>query len=648
MEEHNRGPMGLPHPDDPNRDINSLVVCLKTPATLPALSKLKPRLSPSSVITLIQNGMGVYDELCANLWPNPATRPFFILGTTTHGAKFVDFGSVSHANKRGEGEIKFGVVDDPRREVDFNQWLWRAPVADLPILAPPPSPSFPLDPPPPNASVDLDYITETLGILMSISHLSPSILPMPHLHHQLLLKLAINSVINPLTAVLGAGAIPNGALYNSAPAANLVDYLTAEVSAVLAAYSVSNFSPHAPPPDVVRLFSIDSIRRRILATIRATASNTSSMAADVSVGRLNELKYINGYVISMAKRLRVPVPSHRMVSAMVKFTAELNRVKNTADAEIPLRIAERQKEIKTALGLPRVKTAQEAENENQRLDLHLRYVNLREEELAYKQKQMARFQGESEARFRRVNMLQSPDQIQFTKEEWVLLPRLTQDNILTSLETQVAKRHAEASKASDAPVPTRDAISTSLYVPEGEEGFSTPPTRSTTADTPPPIRQKAETMSERMTRQIESAARQTTSESGATTIQGTPSVPSTAQAATQTSNVTAQFSSAPAKRFNLDSMISSAPRAQRSWGVDGGKIEGYTSSTSTTSEGEGVAGSHTTLFGTEKHLSKGGIGSSLDRLIAGSPRQERTWAPDRSDVGSKASGKFTTSRSSGS
>lgn len=185
-------------------------------------------------------------------------------------------------------------------------------------------------------------------------------------------------------------------------------------------------------------------------------------------------------------------------------------------------------------------------------------------------------------------------------------------------------------------------------MPEGEEGFSTPVTRSTTADTPPPIRQKAETMSERMTRQIESAARQTTSESGATTIQGTPSVPSTAQAATQTSNVTAQFSSAPAKRFNLDSMISSAPRAQRSWGVDGGKIEGYTSSTSTTSEGQGVAGSHTTLFGTEKHLSKGGIGSSLDRLIAGSPRQERTWAPDRSDVGSKASGKFTTSRSSGS
>jgi 2-dehydropantoate 2-reductase len=147
---------------------------------------------------------------------------------------------------------------------------------------------------------------------------------MPHLHHQLLLKLAANATINPLTAILGGGALPNSSLMSSDPAYRLIGLLTRETSEILTAYLHNLSSPHTPPPDVLRLFSAESLEKRIFALCRATAENISSMAVDVGNGKQTEIEHINGYLVSLGSRLGVPTPNHRLVTEMVKFSAGMN------------------------------------------------------------------------------------------------------------------------------------------------------------------------------------------------------------------------------------------------------------------------------------------------------------------------------------
>lgn len=93
---------------------------------------------------------------------------------------------------------------------------------------------------------------------------------------------------------------------------------------------------------------------------------------------------------------------------------------------------------------------------------------------------------------------------------------------------------------------------------------------------------------------------------------------------------------------SIDSLISSAPRAQRSWEEKGGTITGYTS----------PAPSLASVVGTAQQgmdLARGGIGNALDGLIASSPRIERTWdVVEAARGGGKDKGRFSTSRSSGS
>ncbi|KAG9812102.1 6-phosphogluconate dehydrogenase C-terminal domain-like protein, partial [Aureobasidium melanogenum] len=63
--------------------IDNLIVTAKAPATLSALDAVKHRLRPESTICLLQNGMGIVDQLNKEIFPDPVTRPNFIQGVVT-------------------------------------------------------------------------------------------------------------------------------------------------------------------------------------------------------------------------------------------------------------------------------------------------------------------------------------------------------------------------------------------------------------------------------------------------------------------------------------------------------------------------------------------------------------------------------------
>lgn len=305
--------------------IDSLIVCTKAQATSYAVGQVASRLQPSSVITLLQNGMGVYDELCAKFWPDPTLRPQFILGTTTHGVTPGERpGSVMHMSRPGEGALKLGVVPDPRGKTSFERWLWGAAAGSIPSVGQPLAPTYPLP-----ELKDEPNVRETLDAFLSLTDLNSEILPMPNLYHELLLKVAVNATINPLTAGLGGGVMRNGDLVRSAPGFQLIKQTAGETSAVLQAYLRNLAGGHPPEPEVMRLFSASSLESRIKSVATQTQDNISSMVADVKAGRDTEIDYINGFFVAVGAKLGVPTPLNRMLVQMVKLRAEMAGLGNT-------------------------------------------------------------------------------------------------------------------------------------------------------------------------------------------------------------------------------------------------------------------------------------------------------------------------------
>ncbi|KAJ9112552.1 hypothetical protein QFC19_000569 [Naganishia cerealis] len=336
--------------------IDSLIVALKCHHTLPVLRQLKHRLRSDSCITLVQNGMGVYDQLCDSLWPDPLTRPQFILASTTHGARTslrtpkkaqatqgggLQFErSVVHT---GFGDIKLGVVPDPRQEVDYDQRLFeRGEPEGTPysLAMPVESPRLPL----PSLSPSSDQgsaagptpLEATLSALLSLQPLNPSLLPMQLMYQTLLLKLAVNCAVNPVTGLLG---VLNGALLGSPHTHQLISAILAECSAVITAYLSSLASPTTTSanhptqpsldPETTALFSPAALERRTLQVLTTTSRNTSSMASDMSRlggGGGTEIEYINGYLVRLGDRMGVPTPVNKMMLNLVKAKDEIHTV----------------------------------------------------------------------------------------------------------------------------------------------------------------------------------------------------------------------------------------------------------------------------------------------------------------------------------
>jgi 2-dehydropantoate 2-reductase len=120
-------------------------------------------------------------------------------------------------------------------------------------------------------------------------------------------KLAINAVINPLTA---GYRCRNGELLDGGEREQQMAALAAEVDAVLA-----RIFPDWPGDTLAR--------SREVAT--QTAANTSSMLADVLAARTTEIAFINGYLLRRAEALGMDLPTHRQwltrISEMPKVAA---------------------------------------------------------------------------------------------------------------------------------------------------------------------------------------------------------------------------------------------------------------------------------------------------------------------------------------
>ncbi|WP_111657236.1 ketopantoate reductase family protein [Isoalcanivorax indicus] len=229
-------------PGDDDAPISQLLITTKAQDTAAALRPLLPRLTDTVLLVRLQNGLGSLDGL-----PLPDGSRI-IEGITTSGAW----------------------RDGPRIQV----------VAENDTLL-----------------GDADASPEPPAAIAALLPHWPGARWCTDIRRQQWLKLSVNAVINPITAL---NDCPNGALCDDPARQQQARALAEEADALL-----RRLDPDWP----------GDTYGRALAVAQATAANMSSMRADLRAGQRTEIAFINGWLLRQADRLGMSLPSHRLMVA---------------------------------------------------------------------------------------------------------------------------------------------------------------------------------------------------------------------------------------------------------------------------------------------------------------------------------------------
>lgn len=229
-----------------------LLVTLKAWQVSDAVKALAGTLPATAPVMLLHNGMGTLDEL-------KSIRQPLLMATTTHAARR-DGNIIIHV---ASGVTHIG----PAREHDG----------------------------------DYSYLADTLQEVL------PDVAWHNNIRPQLWQKLAVNCVINPLTALWNC---PNGELKNHP---QQVAALCAEVASVIEREGIHT--------------SADDLRCYVEQIIESTAENISSMLQDVRGLRHTEIDYITGYLLKRARAHGINVPENaRLYDRVKRKESEYERI----------------------------------------------------------------------------------------------------------------------------------------------------------------------------------------------------------------------------------------------------------------------------------------------------------------------------------
>ncbi|MCJ1299114.1 hypothetical protein MMC08_001905 [Hypocenomyce scalaris] len=262
--------------------IYNLIVAVKGPRTVAALSSVAHRLNQRSTIVFLQNGMGMLEEINDKLFQDVETRPNYILGIVTHGLYPERLFSISHA---GMGTTAIGLVpryppERSREGVEKPKDVWA-----------------------PTSRYLLRTLTRT-PVLAAVGF-SPTDLMQLKLD-----KLAVSAVINPLTVMFDC---KNGDLLNNDAVTRVMRLLLSEISLV-----IRSLPQLQGVPNLQMRFSPDRLESMICSIASTTAGNFSSMLQDVRAGHETEIDYINGYIVRRGEEMGIKCVMNYMLMQMVK------------------------------------------------------------------------------------------------------------------------------------------------------------------------------------------------------------------------------------------------------------------------------------------------------------------------------------------
>lgn len=244
-----------------NSVIRHLIVSVKATQTVSALRPLQHRLSATSTILFLQNGCGMVDEVNDALFPEPQTRPSYIIGVVSHG---ITLNKPFHVTHRGFAAMSLGLVP-------------RQPDTDI--------------------SYALHESNHLLRSLPQSLRLNATAYPYSEVLQIQLEKLAVNAFCNPLCALNNA---KNGFLFTLPDTRRAI--LTEISSVVLALPELRDV------PGVPERFAVERLEDTVNRILTQTAETTCSMVWDLRAGKETEVRFINGYWVKRGREVGVRTP----------------------------------------------------------------------------------------------------------------------------------------------------------------------------------------------------------------------------------------------------------------------------------------------------------------------------------------------------
>lgn len=310
-----------PLPQSPHTllPIESLIVTVKAYTAVDAIKALVPRLRPDSTIVLLHNGMGIHEQLVEDVFRNPEQRPHFIVAVNDHGAWNKDFLHTVHA---GVGAIKFGIVADPRGR------NFETPVAgtNVPSREQVQSLDNIMSPKEGNDS-PYRSLRNTMAALSNLSGLNTAWEPISHVETAMKRKLVVNSVVNPLTALLGCR---NGELLETTEARKIIRRVCYEAALAFAMQAQEEGSEKEKRVKTQMGLSRVSpgltskaLEEECLRVIKVTAGNISSMLSDVRTGSYTEIDFMNGYLIGLGHSVGLPMVTTSTLLNLIKLRTSI-------------------------------------------------------------------------------------------------------------------------------------------------------------------------------------------------------------------------------------------------------------------------------------------------------------------------------------
>ena len=206
--------------------IEYLLVCTKAWAVESAIEAIAPRLSATSVVVLLCNGMGLAEAVTPLIG-----EAQLVVGSTTSGCRRAEKGELIVS---GEGSTQLGTLDAGLSPTWLSPWRRGVP--------------------------DFEWETDIRSVLLA--------------------KVALNAVINPLTALHG---VTNGELLQP-PLQAITENVIEEVQSVLVSADATEIASALPA--------------QVRAVCDSTAANHSSMRVDLEGGTQTEIDAIVGWLLS--------------------------------------------------------------------------------------------------------------------------------------------------------------------------------------------------------------------------------------------------------------------------------------------------------------------------------------------------------------
>ena len=310
--------------------ISSLIICSKAPYVLQGLSSVKHRLHKDSVVLFLQNGMGIVEEVNREIFPDPATRPHYMLGINSHGMHTSPDGQFTTVHA-GFGTISLGILPHERDRQPDSPYMpkpkFTAPKDSPPVYTSPPDELNPEYLPPSSAKFSFTpNQRHLLRTLLRTPVLSATSFSPPDLLQMQLDKLAVNCIINPLTVILDAR---NGAILNNYALTRTMRLLLSEISLVIRSLPELQYIPN-----VQQRFDPGRLETVVVAVANLTRDNVSSMLADTRKGMQTEIDYINGWVVKRGEELGIQCAMNYMLVQLVKGKRMV--VQHEIDESVPL------------------------------------------------------------------------------------------------------------------------------------------------------------------------------------------------------------------------------------------------------------------------------------------------------------------------